>query len=230
MHNKHILFIDDEDISQTIEKLRTVLKKQGITLVEEFFQIKQEFRTQDPNDNGQTSLDFNSIKEELKSKVMNKRFDYVACDFNFKDEGLNGFKLIKWLKNVAKNEKYKIRGARFSLFSSELEKSIKQTFSEEDVADLIRLKLEDFYDRARISEDFGQSIINSTDEVDLKEELILHLDKHKDMTFQSGYPKFKGKTLNEILEEIQSDSHHGIGFQRALIEHCVAHMISLNGN
>jgi hypothetical protein len=228
MQTKHVLFIDDEDISQTIDKLRNVLKKQGITLVDEFFHIKPSYRKQDPNERDQTVLDFGQIKEDLKSGVMKKMFDYVACDFNFKDDGLNGFRLIKWLKNVARNEKHKIRTARFSLFSSELDKSIKETFSENDIADLIRLKIEDFYDRSRISEDLGQSVISNAEEIDLKEELVKHLSNHESMTFRSGYPKFKGMTLKQIVDEIQSDTYHGIGFQVALIEHCVTHMISLN--
>lgn len=230
MNNKHILFIDDEDITQIVDKLRNVLKKQGITLIEEVFPINSSYRINDPKESGQTILDFDKIKEDLKTKVMSKRFDYVACDFNFKDKNINGFKLIRWLKNVSKSEKFQIRGAKFSLFSSEIDKSIKETFSEEQIGNLIRLKLEDFYDRARISEDFGTSIINSISEIDLKEKLIAELDKHKGKTFKfiTGYPKFKDLTLDQIASEIQGETHHGIGFQEALIELSVAHMINLN--
>lgn len=229
MNNKHILFIDDEDITHIVDKLRHVLQKQGITLVEHIFPINGTYRINDPRKPGETMLDFNKIKEDLKTTVMTIRFDYVACDFNFKDKDLNGYKLVKWLKNVSKNEaRFKIRGAKFSLFSSEIDKSIKETFSEEQIGILIRLKLEDFYDRARISEDLGASIINSSNEIDLKEKLISELDKHKDLKFKSGYPKFKDLKLDDIATEIQGETYHGIGFQEALIELCVAHMINLN--
>lgn len=228
MNTTHILFIDDEDITQIVDKLRNVLKKQGITLIEEFFQIKMKYRVPETSDSTETILDFSAIKKELKETVMTKRFDYVACDFNFKDKHLNGFKLIKWLKNVSKSEKLKIRGAKFSLFSSEIDKSIKESFSEDDIGSLIRLKLEDFYDRARMSEDFGGTIINSDNEINLKEKLVSELNNHKERTFKTGYPKFKGHTLDQIVSEIENDSYHGIAFQEALIECSVAHMISLN--
>ncbi|HUM97009.1 MAG TPA: hypothetical protein PK275_04085 [Chitinophagaceae bacterium] len=230
MNDKHVLFIEDGDITEQVNRLRTVLKKQGITLVETIFNLNEaKFRKENAEKSGETILDFEVIKTALQENFMLKKFDYVMCDFYFNDQETNGFRLVKWLKNVSKNErKFKIRSAKFSLYSSEKDKYIKELLSEEEIGNLIKLKLEDFYDRTRIAEDFGTSVIHNLQELNLKEKFVSELDKYKDMKFQSGYPKFKDMTLNEIASEIEDDTHHGIGFQEALIELTIAHLINLN--
>ncbi len=230
MNTKQVLFIDDGNVTEIIEKLRNLLKKQGITLVDFFLNLKDsKYRKPNPEDEDETVLDFELIKTELEDKFMNTRFDYVLCDFNFNDKSLNGFKLIKWLKNVSKNErKFKIRHARYSLYSSEKDKSIKDAFSEDEMGYLVKLKLEDFYDRTKISEELGSAIINNEREVSLKRKFISELDRYKEMKFQSVYPKFKGLTLNEIANEIEDDTYHGRAFQEVLVELTISHMINLN--
>lgn len=228
MKDKYILFIDDEDITQIINKIRTILKKQGITLIETVFPINAQFRKLHPDNPHETVLDFELIKERLKTEIMINKYDYVVCDFNFKDSNLNGFKLIRWLKNFSKSNSFKIRSAKFSLYSSEKDKSIKETFSEDELVNLIKLKLEDFYDRAKISEEFGTSIINNSQDLNLKEKLIEELVRYSEMEFKSGYPKFENLKIGKIINEIENETFHGRGFQEALIEITVAHMIDLN--
>lgn len=226
---KKVLFIDDGNVSEIIEKLRGILKKQGVTLNESILNLKEsKYRTINPDDDTETILDFNSIKNEILQKYMNERFDYVLCDFNFNDKVLNGFKLIKWLKNVSKNDRKKIRSAKYSLYSSEKDKSIKDAFSEDEMGSLVKLKLEDFYDRTKVSEDLGYAIINNQKEINLKNKLINELDKYRDLQFRSVYPKFIGYTLGQIASEIEDDTYHGLTFQETLLELAVAHMISLN--
>ena len=137
--NKHVLFIDDGDITEIVNRLRNVLRKQGITLVEALLNLNNpKYRKENPTVKGETVLDFDLIKKELEESFMKTRFDYVMCDFNFNDKDLNGFRLTKWLKNVSKSErKFKIRSARFSLYSSEKDKSIKDFFTEEEKGQFI---------------------------------------------------------------------------------------------
>src|SRR5690348_13993462 len=109
MIDKQVLFIEDGDITEQVYRLKTVLRKQGVTLVETIFDLSEEgYRIVDPDNPSQTILDIEAIKRRLKEGVMNQRFDYVMCDFDFNDNYLNGFKLIKWLKNVSESEKFKL--------------------------------------------------------------------------------------------------------------------------
>jgi len=229
MNIKQVLFIEDGDITEQVERLRNVLKKQGITLAETILNLSdKKYRKTDPEVSGKTVLDIEVIKATLRSSFMDKRFDYVLCDFDFADENLDGFDLIRWLKNVSDNEKKVIRIAKFNLYSSEPEKFSKKHMTEEDISALIKLRLNDFYSRTKIAVDFGSDVLNAKSEVNLKEKLISELAKHKEMKFRSVYPKFNGKTLNEIASEIEQDSHHGNNFQETIIELVVAHMIDLN--
>lgn len=229
MKEVRVLFIDDDDITEIIGRLERSLKKSGITLLHDVLSLKDDkFKMLSDEEKDKFILNFPAIKDELKSKYFGTRFDLVACDFNFLDKKLNGFKLIKWLKNVSKNEKHPIRHAKFVLYSSETGKALTDTFTEDDMGELIRLKLEDFIDRTKVSEDVANLLLNAGKEIDLTLKLIQELDKHKGLKFRSVYPKFQGKTLGEIVHEIEQESVHGIGFQEHLIEITVAHMIDLN--
>lgn len=229
MNNKYVLFIDDGDITEQLGRLRSVLQKQGVTLVETILDLSDtKYRESNPNNSLKTILNIGEIKTTLRNSYMNKRFDYVLCDFDFADEKLDGFELIKWLKNICDNEKQKLRIAKFSLYSSEPEKFSKKHMTEEDISSLIKLKLKDFYSRTRIAVDFAADVLNEKSELNLREKLISELDKYKEMKFQSIYPKFKDKTLDDIASEIEKDTHHGRSFQESIIELTVAHLIELN--
>lgn len=229
MKTKEILFIDDGNISAIIEKLKGILKKNGITITESFLNLKEpKYRIADPTNPDETILDFDKLKDDISSQYIDKKYDYVLCDFNFNDKNVNGFKLIKWLKNVSKSHSKKIRFAKFSLYSSERDKYIKDAFTEDEIGNLIKLKLEDFYERTRVSEQLAQAILNNEQVIDLKKKLLEALDRNRDLTFRSVYPKFSGYSLGRISSEIEEETHHGILFQEVLLELAVAHFIELN--
>ena len=54
------------------------------------------------------------------------------------------------------------------------------------------------------------------------------LREQGDLEFRHGYDKFIGKSLKEIADEINRDSHHGNKFTQEIIERGIAHMIKLN--
>jgi len=229
MNDKHVLFIEDGDITEQVDKLRKLLQKNGITLIEKILDLSDgKFRVNNPSNPDETVLNITEIKNILRDDFINERFDYVLCDFDFADKNLDGFQLIKWLKNVSIGEKKRLRHAKFSLYSSEPEKFLKKHVSVEDLSDLIKLKLSDFYSRTSIGVDFGSYVLNSNEEINLKAKLITELSKYGDMKFRSVYPKFNGMALGEIVTEIENDTHHSRFFQEHLIELTVAHLIDLN--
>lgn len=229
MNEVNVLFIDDDDIKGIIGRLERNLKRAGLSLKYEVLNLKEErFKTPNAEEKDTFVLNFQAIKDELTEKYFNTRFNLVACDFNFLDKKLNGFKLVKWLKNVSKSKRQPIRHAKFVLYSSEKGKALQETFSEDEIGTLVRLKLEDFIDRTKVSEDVATILLNSGKEIDLTTKLIQEMEKYKTLKFRSVYPKFIGKTLEDIIHEIEQDSVHGIGFQENLIELAVSHMIELN--
>jgi len=223
------LFIDDDDISSITGRLERKLKENGITLNSSVFNLgNDKYKIASEADPNKLVLDVATIKKELKSEFMDNRYDLVACDFNFLDDKLNGFKLIKWIKNCAGGEKLRIRNAKYVLYSSEKGKSLKEAFTEDDMGDLIRLKLDDFVDRSKVSDDVATLLFKSGKEININKKFVTEMEKFGESEFKSVYPKFIGKKINEIMQESEKETHHGIAFQHNLIELTVAHMIELN--
>ncbi|MFC0774277.1 hypothetical protein [Terrimonas alba] len=227
MSLKTCLFIADEDVTEITDKVIGSLKKQGITFNFKHIDLRNEkYYSQEQSNESKHKLDFEKIKGEINEKYINHRFDLVACDFNYAKDPLDGFKVIKWLKNESESRKRRIRRARFVLYSSEQEKFIQMTNTVEELTRLIRLKIEDFLDRRNLADAIIRTLAN--EEKDVSELIISELEKFSSLEFRSVYPPFKGKKLGEIAGEIEIQSHHGVNFQKNIIEYTIAHLVELN--
>ncbi|HEX8268476.1 MAG TPA: hypothetical protein VF581_01175 [Flavobacterium sp.] len=227
MSVKTLLYIDDNKIDSQIENLRTKLKRQGYDLQETFLHLNEAFMTKNPQ-TGASSLDKPKIQAYITKNYLDKNFDIVASDYDFKDKNFDGFELLKWIKNESISKKFKIRRAKFCLYSAEQDKVAKIFNTPEKVKKLIKLKIDDFIDRTRIPEEIFQIFVAPQKSYYFKEHLVSYLEKFGSETFKSAYPKFKGMTLSEIAHEIDKDLPNGIDFQKCLVELTVAHLIELN--
>lgn len=229
MSVKRVLFIDDNKIDSIIEKLRKNLKRNGFTLQEDILDLNDDhFKKKDENNPEKIVLDFVKIKEFLKDKFFNENIDVVVSDYDYSDPDIDGYKLIKWLKNVTTSEKKRIRRAQYYLYSAKGDSIVEKIDSLEKVKSLVKIKLEDIFDRNNLPDELS-SAIRKRDEAFLFLETILNqLEKYSEFEFNSVFPKFKGKKLEEIAEEIDKDLPNGIEFQKALAELTIAHLIKLN--
>lgn len=227
MSVKRLLYIDDNKIDSQIENLRTKLKRQGYELKESFLHLNEDFMMRDAQ-TGETNLDKAKIQAFINEKYINDNFDIVASDYDFKDKNIDGFELLKWIKNESVSKKHKLRRAKFCLYSAEQDKVAKIFSTPEQVKKLIKLKIDDFIDRTRIPEEITQILLAPQKNYYFKDHLISYLEKFGDETFKSTFPKFKGMTLFEIAHEIDKDLPNGIEFQKYLVELTVAHLLELN--
>lgn len=227
MSVKRLLYIDDNKIDSQIENLRTKLKRLGHELHETFFHLNEEFMMKDSY-TGETILDKAKIQVWINEKYINESFDIVASDYDFKDKNLDGFELLKWIKNESVSKKHRLRRAKFCLYSAEQDKVAKIFSTPEQVKKLIKLKIDDFIDRTRIPDEITQILVAPQKSYYFKEHLINYLEKFGDEKFKSTFPKFKGMTLTEIAHEIDKDLPNGIEFQKYLVELTVAHLLDLN--
>lgn len=227
MSVKRLLYIDDNKIDSQIENLRTKLKKQGYELKETFLHLNEDFMTKDTQTN-ETILDKGKIQAFINENYMNENFDIVASDYDFKDKSIDGFELLKWIKNESNSKKHKLRRAKFCLYSAEQDKVAKEFSTPEQVKKLIKLRIDDFIDRTRISDEIIQIFLAPQKSYYFKNHIISYLEKFGDEKFKSAFPKFKEKTLAEIANEIDKELPNGIEFQKYLVELTVAHLIELN--
>lgn len=227
MSVKRLLYIDDNKIDSQIENLRTKLKRQGYELKEIFLHLNEDFIMKDTQ-TGETVLDKSKIQAFINENYINDNFDIVASDYDFKDKNLDGFELLKWIKNESISKKHKLRRAKFCLYSAEQDKVAKIFSTPEQVKKLIKLKIDDFIDRTRIPDEITQILLAPQKSYYFKDHLISYLEKFGDEKFKSTFPKFKGMTLTEIAHEIDKDLPNGIEFQKYLVELTIAHLLEIN--
>lgn len=226
--NVRILFIDDDSIDSIVEKVELALKQNGVTIIPFFINLSDPmFKMKNPENPDQEVLDFEKIKEKISQDYMNEDLDIVACDYYYsKTEVLNGAKILSWVKNVANSQKKRIRRAKFCLYSSEVEKISTTTNTVDEIRRLIAIKLTGLYHRGELSKEIISLCSKSS--FNASSTFVTELNKSPHTTFKSTYPVFLGKTFGEIADEIDKDSHHGIGFTVNLIELSVNHLIKLN--
>ncbi len=227
MSVKRLLYIDDNKIDSQIENLRTKLKKQGYELKETFLHLNEGFMTKNTQTN-ETFLDKGKIQAFINENYMNENYDIVASDYDFKDKSIDGFELLKWIKNESNSKKHKLRRAKFCLYSAEQDKVAKEFSTPEQVKKLIKLRIDDFIDRTRIPDEITQILLAPQKSYYFKNHIISYLEKFGDEKFKSAFPKFKEMTLAEIAHEIDKELPNGIEFQKYLVELTVAHLIELN--
>jgi hypothetical protein len=221
---KRILFIEDGDLTNQKDKLRRNLKNKGHSLVEKTINpLNRSFLKSDK----EHIIDFEALKSEL-NKYFDEPFDLIACDYSYSGDPLDGLEVIKWVKNVSNADKKRLRRAKFVLYSSEREKLVEKTKTAEDLKKIIHLRLDGFLKRETLANELAKVILKADLKFSFSEKLLKELEKYPDFKFKSVYPMFKGKSVIEIADEIDREQHHGIGFQKNLIELCIAHLIELN--
>lgn len=229
MSLKKVLFIDDGNVDEIVEKLRKNLKRQGFTLSEKIINLDVlKFKKNAQENTNKLIFDFSKIKAFIIDNYVNESFDLIACDYHFANDPLDGYSILKWIKNESTSKKFRIRRAKFVLYSSEGDKFAKKTNSVDEVSKLIRIRFDDFLKREKLADDLTKLLLKQNTSFDFLSTIIKELEKYPDFKFKSVYPKFKGKTLEEIAQEIDKDLPNGIEFQKNIAELTVAHLIKLN--
>ncbi|PCH53895.1 MAG: hypothetical protein COC22_01445 [Flavobacteriaceae bacterium] len=226
MSVKKVLFIDDGTIDNVVEKLTNKLRRKSISLSFDILKISDaKYKSEKEGD---ISLDFRKIQEELRKMHFNQKYDLVACDFNFANDPINGFKVLKWLKNTAKSERVQIRHAKYVFYSSEEDKTMETMLKNNDIPKLIRLKIEGFFGRPVLADEIATILIKESQGFDLSKYIQSELQNYSEHVFQNTYPALAGKKLGEIASLIENGDSRGIAFQKNIIDYAIAHLIEMN--
>ncbi|WP_299523367.1 hypothetical protein [Winogradskyella sp.] len=230
MSVKKVLLIDDGPIKEIVDKLRKNLQRRGVTLDEHLINLNlPDFKQKNPADPEKFILDFNAIKKAINEDHFSEPYDLVACDYHYANDPLDGFTILKWIKNESHSKRHRIRRSKFVLYSSEGDKFAKKTNSIDDLSKLIRIKFDDFLKRENLADDLALLLLKEGMKFDFNSMLVKELEKYPEFVFKSVYPKFKGKRLEQIAMEIDKELPNGIEFQKNIAELTIAHLIELNG-
>ena len=221
----NVLFIDDNVITDDVDLLRKRLRNVGYDMISSFIDIgSADIHSTNPR-SGEKYIDKRKLKDLIEKDHMDKYYDLVACDFNFSDDGYDGYKLLTWLINTSKQQRRLIRKADFVFYSGRPEEVFE--LASNDVKGILKLQIKKIIDRPNLVADLNKIIVQRFDSIDFASEYLKILDRYHDMEFKSQYTPFKGKSLAEIYDHIVSGSAQGIEFQKVLIEQTISHMIKL---
>ncbi len=221
-----ILFIDDGDIEQIVSRIIQKMKREGVDVVPEIIN-PQDAKYKIEKD-GDYVIDFDKLKKDILDNFSSTKFHVIACDFNFANDDINGYEVIRWIINTSKSKNFAFKNAKFVCYSSEENKFCEHIIENEELIKLIKLNIHAFYKRTSLSQELSALLKKISNEFSLSEHFKQLLETEPDRTFKNMYPKFADKTLRDIAAEIEKESHHGQEFQRYLAELTFAHILELN--
>lgn len=230
MIDKFCIIIDDEPQDGIIKNLCRGLKRENINL--ECEQLNPQDDKYNKNKGTESApeyvIDLDEIIKDLNtSKYLKRKVDLIACDYSLQDDEVNGFEIIRKLRNELNYNK------EIVLYSANLDNVIREILEDRNkqkhiqkIRNLVNAKISDICKR----ESYKTTIIGvlKQNKFSLESELESRLYKHSDLKFKSTFPVFKDKLLAEIIDEIRSNSPQAVEFQKELIERIVSNLVALN--
>lgn len=166
------------------------------------------------------------VVEELKTtEYLNQMVHLIICDYDLGDDILNGFEIIRTLRNDIGTKK------RIILYSSNIDNVIDKIIAGNTdqitvkIVDLVKSSISDFCKRDQHLEESIIKILNEESEFSTDKFFEAELHKYGEYPFQSTYDKFENKKLSEIAKIIADQPHEGARLKKELIEQIIAHMI-----
>ncbi|WP_065718044.1 hypothetical protein [Acinetobacter baumannii] len=224
---RKILMLDDNPISESIDKIRHKLKREGIAVDIHLLNPQdQKFKTQ--NSEGNFEIDFEKIKEEINQHHRQVKYDVVACDFNFSSETLNGYQLIRWLINESNSSNFLFKKAKFVCYSSEINRFQSHIIDNDELIRLIKLNIHSIFTRNDMPNEIPALIKKINQSFSMSDHLMCRLEEMPDLKFKNVFPPYKDKTLGYISQDINKDSPQAKKFQKLFVDLTYAHILDLN--
>ncbi|RZK38904.1 MAG: hypothetical protein EOO90_20650 [Pedobacter sp.] len=172
------------------------------------------------------SILLDKVIERLNTPdYLKRQIHLIICDYELGDEKVNGFEIIRLLRNNLGSKKEII------LYSSNIENVIDKIINKEEdkaksIKDLVSSKIFDFCLK---DEHLSSAIIKAMkSEMDFSSDKFLEAElfKYPDLKFNNIYDRFEGKTLGEIAVVMSSNLDEGNRLKKEMISQVVAYMIN----
>ena len=180
-------------------------------------------------------IDLEKVIPAFKKEFRGINFDLIAIDWDFEDgdSGVNGIKFLRHLEHCGIRKSTPkllysgvLKAETETLFENYKKGRIKFSAAWQQIKTLIDVKVVDFVDRT----EYEKAIVSFLDKNIISTDIAIinELGKYPELVFENTYPKFQGKTLEEIVSIIQTDYSTGSKFNKEIIERAVSHMVELN--
>lgn len=230
MIDKTVLIIDDENQTKNFNReIKAKLKQHGIN-VDLIFIDMSVYDVRDDD----FFIDIDKFEKHFNDKTSNKNIDIIACDYNLADKAevpIKGTDLINIIRDYRKK-------TPIIMYSGNYEDIIKDIFdnykneiktggeSIKEIKKLYNYNIIDFLKRADYYGKINHILRNPPEKTDVI--ILEELRKYGEYKFKSAYPRFDGKTLNEIATEIDKNSYSGNEFLEEIIQQILSYIIDTN--
>lgn len=226
MIQKYLILIDERSQNAELEQIKSSLKSTGIDLV---YKEYNPTNYQKRDDSGDVLFNKESFVAELEKLSYFKQLDSIACDYNLIEDVINGFEIIKIIKEI--NPYYK---KQIILYSAKIDDVIGKIITQGDIDSqkdnlkkLIECNIEfikrDGYDQEVITH------IKKEKPFSFEDELINWFYSREDDEFNYLFPKYQGTKFEDIAKNLESNSQDSVDFKKELIEQIIAYLSKING-
>lgn len=177
-------------------------------------------------------IDIKKLKEYIEERIKTLKIDVVACDYELASDSINGIEVVKIIRELRKK-------VPIFLYSGKYQKIITDIltkFDKEDpeslgicthhIRQIYNSNIKDFLER----NDYPSTLVGffRNQEVTKEDVLVEKLREYPELPFRSCFPRFDGKILSEIADEVEKETKKGQDFIEELTEQTVAYMIKIN--
>lgn len=226
MIQKFLILVDEQPQSSVLRNIETILKNDGIELVyKEFNPINYQKR-----ENGEILFDAESFKADLCGLPYFTRLDSIVCDYNLIAGIIDGFQIIKIIKSINPNYKKQV-----ILYSAQIESVIEDIIRTDDFEkqkENLKSLIECNIDFRKRDNDYVQELIKhikKEKDFSFEDELVKWFSLRKEDTFNYLFPKYKGKKFEEIAYCLQKNAPDSIEFKKDLVEQIISYLSLING-
>jgi hypothetical protein len=229
MIDKNCLLIDDQASVQkrVFEQLvSTPLRAQGINV---------NLLIVDPTDKDLYSdekLDKDKLKQAIVSKIDGKKIDLVGCDYELSSDVINGVDVVQMIRSLRSKVKIFLYSGKFEKILGDIlgdyksEDAASKTKSIDRIKKIYGSRIEDFLERNDYPARFIGVLKKNEDSID--DVFLKKIREYENTEFKSCFPQFEGKSLSEVANEIENETHLGQKFIDELIEQTIAYLIKSN--
>lgn len=222
MIQKHLILIDDNSQSVSLKRIKEILKTDGIEL------IYKEFNPKDyqKREGGDLLFNRDALKESLLDLPYFNYLDSIVCDYNLIEKVINGFEIVKIIKEI--NPYYK---KQIILYSADINTVIKNIIDKNDdvvnnLEQLTKYNIQ-FIQKTGYDQDVIKHI-KKEKPFNFEDELIRWFYSRKDDEFNYLFPKYKKKRFEEIAKSIELETTESIEFKKDLIEQIISYLSTIN--
>lgn len=226
MIQKHLILVDEQSQNAVLQNIQATLRNEGIELIYKEFNPNNYQK----RDNGDILFDVESFQKDLMALPYFTRLDSIVCDYNLIANIIDGFQIIKIIKDI--NSSYK---KQVILYSAKIESVIGDILKSgnfEEQQKNLKALIDCNIEFRKRDKDYEQEVIKQIKkdkDFDFEDELIKWFHLRKDDTFNYLFPKYSGKKFEEIAICVQSKTPDSTEFKKELVEQIISYLSLING-